>query len=80
MKLHRILKSFNGSQDGNHTEHFQVGTEVLLSPSLAAIVIKEGWAEPILPTASVELPEQKSLDEAPANKAKVSAPANKSKK
>ena len=45
MKPHRIHKSFRGSQDGINTEHFEAGTVRNLSPSLAAIVVKEGWAD-----------------------------------
>src|SRR5882757_3985651 len=46
MKPHRILKSFPGAQDGNHTETFEAGTTRHLSAALAAVVVPEGWAEP----------------------------------
>jgi hypothetical protein len=50
MKPHKILKTFNGSQDGHHTEAFIAGTVRDISDSLAAIVVKEAWAEPLQPT------------------------------
>lgn len=45
MKPHRILKSFKGSQTGNDTHNFEAGKIAHLSDSLAAIVVKAGWAE-----------------------------------
>lgn len=45
MKTYTILKSFHGSQDGLHTEEFAAGTTTLLSDSLAAIALAEGWVE-----------------------------------
>ena len=79
MKPHRILKSFTGSQTGHDSDSFVEGTERLLSPSLAKIVVGEGWAEPVAAKAAV-ISEEKSLNEAPANKAKKAAPENKAKK
>jgi hypothetical protein len=46
MKPHRILKSFKGSHEGHITHLFEADTVAPLSDSLAAIVVKEGWAEP----------------------------------
>ena len=46
MKPHRILKTFKGSQTGHDHHAFVEGTTRDLSDSLAAIVVKEGWAEP----------------------------------
>jgi hypothetical protein len=47
MKPHRIIKTFKGSQDGHDHHHFEEGTTAHLSDGLAAIVVKEGWAEPV---------------------------------
>lgn len=44
--LHDILKDFPGSQNGSVTEQFKAGTRVELSESLAAVVVREGWAKP----------------------------------
>ena len=46
MKLHNILKGFKGSQNGHDHHEFVAGTVAPLSKDLAAIVVKEGWAEP----------------------------------
>ncbi|WP_020471471.1 hypothetical protein [Zavarzinella formosa] len=46
MKPHRILKSFKGSQTGNDHQHFEAGATEHLSDDLAAIAVREGWAEP----------------------------------
>ncbi len=46
MKPHTILKSFNGSQTGHDFQQFQAGSVADLSRDLAAIAVKEGWAEP----------------------------------
>lgn len=73
MKPHKILKSFPGSQTGNDHHHFEAGTIASLSDDLAAIAVKEGWAEP-------HVEEQKAVEEAPANKAINSAPSNKRRK
>lgn len=96
MKPHRILKSFKGTQDGLHDhEEFVAGTVAHLSKGLAAIVTKEGWAEPheIQPRTLAEgkmleageLPEdsttqEKSEGAAPENKMKKAAPENKKAK
>jgi len=45
MKQYRILKAFNGSQHGNDFQAFTTGTTEPLSDALAAIAVKEGWAE-----------------------------------
>ncbi|WP_020474232.1 hypothetical protein [Zavarzinella formosa] len=45
MKHYRILKDFNGSQDGHDFHKFIAGATVPLSNDLAAIAVKEGWAE-----------------------------------
>jgi len=45
--LHKILKDFPGSQDGRFSENFKAGTQVELTPYLAAIVVPLGWAEPV---------------------------------
>ncbi len=44
MKQYLILKDFDGSQDGHDFHAFRAGTTRPLSPSLAAIAVKEGWA------------------------------------
>jgi hypothetical protein len=49
MKPHKIVKSFKGSQHGNDNEFFVVDTERDLSDDLARIVVKEGWALPLIP-------------------------------
>jgi hypothetical protein len=49
MKPHRILKTFKGSQNGHDHHEFMAGTTRDLSRDLAAIVVKEGWAEPHTP-------------------------------
>jgi hypothetical protein len=86
MKHHKILKSFPGTQDGQHERvEFKEGTIAPLSKGLAAIVVREGWAEPhepealadgphptlvIEPDAPNELVEEKSEGPAPENKMK----------
>src|SRR4051794_3539468 len=46
MKPYRILKDFKGTQDGQHDcIEFKEGKVEPLSPGLAAIVVREGWAE-----------------------------------
>lgn len=46
MKPHYIKQTFKGTQDGQHDCHeFIAGTTEPLSKGLAAIVVKEGWAE-----------------------------------
>ena len=80
MKPHRILKSFKGSNDHHNTLHFEAGTVQPLSDSLAAIVVKEGWAEPHIEhpavtadqreTKVVEPEEAKAEDETPKKKRK----------
>lgn len=47
MKPYLIVKSFHGSQDGLTTDSFVAGSTVELSDDLAAIVLKEGWVEPV---------------------------------
>lgn len=55
MKPHNILKTFKGTQDGLHDCHeFVAGTVAPLSKGLAAIVVKEGWAEPVADTAHLK--------------------------
>src|SRR3954452_1554345 len=50
MKLHHIHKDFKGTQDGQHDyREFKAGEIAPLSPGLAAIVVREGWAEPHTP-------------------------------
>lgn len=44
--MHTILKDFRGSPDGSHVVDYQAGTVVELTPSLAAVALKEGWAAP----------------------------------
>jgi hypothetical protein len=95
MKPHHILKDFNGSQTGHDIHEFVKGTVADLSRDLAAIVVKEGWAEPaVLPRAlaegemleAAELPEGSTATEvkaeeaAPENKMKKAAPENKKAK
>jgi hypothetical protein len=80
MKPHRILKSFRGSNDHHNTLHFEAGTVQPLSDSLAAIVVKEGWAEPHVEqppqpaenreTKVVEPDEVKAEEETPKKKRK----------
>lgn len=41
-----ILQDFKGSQDGRFTEQFRAGTQADLSDYLAAIAVREGWAQP----------------------------------
>ena len=80
MKPHRILKAFKGSQTGHDHHHFEPGDNpVPLSDDLAAIVVKEGWAEPFEHKPEPEIAEEKSKGDAPANKARVAAPSNKAK-
>lgn len=95
MKPHRILKTFPGSQTGHDHHVFEKGSVRDLSDDLAAIAVKEGWAEPHdhaleLPAMAAlleaaELPdgatavEEKSAGAAPENKMKKAAPANKKK-
>lgn len=43
---YKILKTFNGSQDGVHTERFEAGTEVELTDYLAECAPK-GSIEPV---------------------------------
>lgn len=53
MKPHRILKDFKGSQTGNDGPFaFVKGNVADLSDSLAAVAVKEGWAEPAEPKAA----------------------------
>lgn len=47
MKTYSILKAFNGSQHGHDFASFEAGSEALLSDGLAAIAVKEGWAQPV---------------------------------
>jgi hypothetical protein len=42
-----IKKSFKGSQNGHDHHWFEAGTTTHLSDDLAAIVVKQGWAEPV---------------------------------
>jgi hypothetical protein len=56
MNPHRILKNFKGSQNGHDHHEFKEGTTVVLSKDLAAIVVKEGWAEPVTPLAALTAP------------------------
>lgn len=59
MKKYRILADFKGSQDGHDHHQFKADTEAHLSDDLAAIVLREGWAEPLPGTviSDVELAE-----------------------
>jgi hypothetical protein len=70
MKSHRILKSFPGSNDGLNTKHFTAGTVEPLSDGLAAIVVKAGWAEPVVPSE----PEEHQASPAENRETKVDAP------
>ena len=51
MKPCRIIKSFNGSQDGRFTEPFEAGTVRDLSYDLIAATINEGWIEIVKDTS-----------------------------
>lgn len=46
--LYDILKDFKGSQDGRFAEQFTAGTQAELSDYLADIVVREGWAKPVV--------------------------------
>jgi hypothetical protein len=47
MTPHRITKTFKGSQTGHDHDEFVAGSVRDLSRDLAAVVVKEGWAEPV---------------------------------
>ena len=54
MKPYRILRTFLGNQTGNGpTEKFTEGSTAMLSDSLAEVVLKEGWVEPVSPKAAL---------------------------
>jgi hypothetical protein len=95
MKPHRILKSFKGSQNGHDHHEFVPGPNpVLLSKDLAAIVVKEGWAEPVTEPKGIPISiatgeaedvvavhlDDTEIDPKAEEKAKAAAPANKAKK
>lgn len=46
--LYDILKDFKGSQDGRFAEQFTADTQAELSDYLADIVVREGWAKPVI--------------------------------
>ena len=54
MKPHTILKTFKGSQTGHDHHEFVAGTVADLSRDLAAIAVKQGWAEPVIDTVLLE--------------------------
>lgn len=56
MKMHHILKTFKGSNDGLVTIGFEAGTVSALSDELAGIAIREGWATPMEPDTLLDGP------------------------
>lgn len=72
MKTYEILKTFNGSQDGLHTEVFTEGTTRHLSDDLAAIAMSEGWVKPASAAEAretkVDAPEEVKEEAKPAKK------------
>lgn len=62
MKQHHILISFNGSQTGADECQFEAGTTAALSDSLAAVVVPEGWAEPVAPDVLAGGPHPKLIE------------------
>lgn len=43
----KILKDFAGSPDGRYVVNYKAGDTVDLTPSLAAVAVKEKWAKEI---------------------------------
>lgn len=43
----KILKDFRGSPDGSTVVDYVAGTVVELTPSLAAVAVKEKWAREV---------------------------------
>lgn len=44
---HKIIKDFAGSPDGRYVVDYKAGEIVDLTPSLAEVAVKEGWAKEI---------------------------------
>lgn len=44
---HKIIKDFAGSPDGRYVVNYKAGETVDLTPSLAAVAVKEGWAKEV---------------------------------
>lgn len=43
--MYKVIKEFNGSQDGRFTTHFNEGDVVALSPALAEVALANKWVE-----------------------------------
>jgi hypothetical protein len=61
----RMKVTTNGSRDGAHTERFEVGDIVDLGRTareleLAAVMVREGWAEALTPAPVQEAEEKPS--------------------
>jgi len=66
MKPYRILKTFKGSQTGHDHDEFVAGTTRDLSKELAAVVVKEGWAELAEPSVTSDATSLQAAAEAEA--------------
>lgn len=44
---YKIIKDFAGSPNGSHVINYRAGETVDLTPSLAAVAVKEGWAKEV---------------------------------
>ncbi len=65
----KIIKDFAGSPNGSHVINYKAGETVDLTPSLAAVAVKEKWAKEIAV-------KQKADPEAEAAAAKAAAIAD----